>query len=42
MSVLEAVRLSKRFITAAIAHGLAIGNGTGPANPLAWLDQRED
>lgn len=42
MSVLDAARLSKRFITAAIAQGLAVGNGTGPANPLAWLDRRED
>ena len=42
MSLLDAVRVSKRFITAAIAHGLAIGNGTGPANPLAWLDHRAD
>jgi len=41
-SLLDAVRLSKRFVTSAIAHGLAIGKGTGPANPLAWLDQRED
>jgi hydroxymethylpyrimidine/phosphomethylpyrimidine kinase len=41
MSVIDAVRLSKRFITAAIAHGLAIGKGTGPANPLAWLDDGE-
>lgn len=41
MSLLDAVRLSKRFITAAIAHGLAIGKGTGPANPLAWLDDGE-
>jgi len=42
MSVLDSVRRSKRFISAAIAHGLALGHGTGPANPLAWLDQRED
>jgi len=42
MSLLDAVRLSKQFITAAIAHGLAIGKGTGPANPLAWLDHRAD
>lgn len=35
----QAVAEAKRFITAAIAHGLAIGKGTGPANPLAWLDE---
>ena len=34
----EAVDLGKRFITTAIRHGLAIGKGHGPANPLAWLD----
>ncbi len=34
----EAVTQAKGFITLAIAHGLAIGRGTGPANPLAWLD----
>lgn len=33
-----AVTEAKRFITVAIAHGLAIGKGAGPANPLAWLD----
>lgn len=38
LSLCEAVEQSKRFITAAIAHGLAIGRGTGPANPLAWLE----
>jgi len=32
----DAVEEAKRFITVAIAHGLAIGKGTGPANPLAW------
>jgi hydroxymethylpyrimidine/phosphomethylpyrimidine kinase len=34
-----AVERSKRFITLAIQHGLAIGHGTGPANPLAWLER---
>lgn len=33
----EAVVQAKRFITRAIEHGLAIGSGCGPANPLAWL-----
>jgi len=27
------------FISAAIAAGLPLGAGNGPANPLAWLDQ---
>jgi hydroxymethylpyrimidine/phosphomethylpyrimidine kinase len=35
-----AVERAKRFITLAIQHGLAIGHGTGPANPLAWLEQK--
>ncbi len=35
-----AVERAKRFITEAIAHGLAIGHGTGPANPLAWLEKK--
>ncbi|MFQ5667584.1 MAG: bifunctional hydroxymethylpyrimidine kinase/phosphomethylpyrimidine kinase, partial [Candidatus Binatia bacterium] len=33
-----AVEGAKRFITVALRHGLAIGRGTGPANPLAWLE----
>jgi hydroxymethylpyrimidine/phosphomethylpyrimidine kinase len=32
----DAVDEAKRFITIAITHGLAIGQGTGPANPMAW------
>lgn len=35
----EAVARAKQFITVAIRHGLAIGAGDGPANPLAWLDR---
>lgn len=35
-ALVEAVRQAKRFISTAIAHGLALGTGTGPANPLAW------
>lgn len=35
----QAVHEAKRFISTAIAAGLAIGKGNGPANPLAWLDQ---
>jgi hydroxymethylpyrimidine/phosphomethylpyrimidine kinase len=37
-SLQEAVRRGKEFITAAIRGGLAIGHGSGPANPLAWKD----
>ena len=33
----DAVALGKRFITSAIRHGLAIGGGIGPANPMAGL-----
>jgi hydroxymethylpyrimidine/phosphomethylpyrimidine kinase len=36
----EAVERAKRFITVAIHHGLALGKGAGPANPLAWLEER--
>ncbi len=32
----DAVGEAKRFITIAITHGLAIGKGAGPANPMAW------
>jgi hydroxymethylpyrimidine/phosphomethylpyrimidine kinase len=39
MPLVQAVQQSKRFITRAIAHGLALGGGTGPANPLAWLER---
>jgi hydroxymethylpyrimidine/phosphomethylpyrimidine kinase len=38
-SLVDAVTAAKRFITTAIAHGLAIGKGTGPANPLAWREE---
>ena len=33
--VKEAVRLGKEFVTNAIKGSLAIGNGSGPCNPLA-------
>ncbi len=36
----EAVERTKRFITVAIRNSLAIGKGAGPANPLAWLEER--
>jgi hydroxymethylpyrimidine/phosphomethylpyrimidine kinase len=42
LSLPDAAREAKRFISAAIAAGLAIGGGSGPANPLAWLDKRDD
>jgi hydroxymethylpyrimidine/phosphomethylpyrimidine kinase len=38
LGLVEAVGEAKRFVSAAIAHGLALGSGHGPANPLAWLD----
>jgi hydroxymethylpyrimidine/phosphomethylpyrimidine kinase len=41
LSLWKAVEQSKRFISVAIRHGLAIGHGNGPANPLAWLDNAE-
>lgn len=31
----EAVSLAKEFVTEAIRHGLALGGGTGPADPMA-------
>ena len=36
----EGVAAAKRFVTAAIRGGLALGQGCGPANPLAWLHHR--
>ncbi len=36
-SLRDAIEEAKRFISTAIAHGLAIGKGSGPANPLSWL-----
>jgi len=40
LPLLDAVTIAKRFITVAVRHGLAIGHGPGPANPLAWLKER--
>jgi len=37
-TLLAAAQTAKRFVTAAIAGGLALGGGDGPADPLAWLD----
>ncbi|MCR3923159.1 MAG: bifunctional hydroxymethylpyrimidine kinase/phosphomethylpyrimidine kinase [Firmicutes bacterium] len=37
LSPLAAVTNAKRFITAAIAHGVAIGSGYGPTNPMGAL-----
>ncbi|HUI27822.1 MAG TPA: bifunctional hydroxymethylpyrimidine kinase/phosphomethylpyrimidine kinase [Candidatus Kryptonia bacterium] len=37
-SLADAIAIGKRFITVAIRNGLALGRGSGPANPLAWLD----
>jgi hydroxymethylpyrimidine/phosphomethylpyrimidine kinase len=39
VSLEEAVARAKSFIAVAIAEGLALGKGSGPANPLAWLDR---
>ncbi len=36
-SLRDSVEEAKRFISAAVAQGLAIGKGVGPANPLAWI-----
>jgi hydroxymethylpyrimidine/phosphomethylpyrimidine kinase len=41
MPLLDAVHRAKRFIGAAIAAGLPLGKGSGPANPLAWLPPGE-
>jgi hydroxymethylpyrimidine/phosphomethylpyrimidine kinase len=41
LSLLDAVRRAKRFISTAIEGSLALGKGNGPANPLAWLDSME-
>lgn len=36
-SVIEAVRLGKDFVTEAIRHGLSIGGGRGPCDPIGIL-----
>lgn len=36
LELFEAVARAKEFIDIAIAHGLPLGKGKGPANPLAW------
>jgi len=41
LGVWEAVVRAKRFVTAAVAGALALGSGSGPANPLAWLEVEE-
>jgi hydroxymethylpyrimidine/phosphomethylpyrimidine kinase len=38
----EGVAAAKQFVTAAIRGGLALGQGCGPANPLAWLQHRPE
>lgn len=38
----DAIVTAKRFISAAIRGGLALGRGPGPANPLAWLQENEE
>lgn len=37
LELAEAVARAKEFIDRAIDHGLPLGRGHGPANPLAWL-----
>jgi len=39
-SLIDAVRRAKQFVTLAVINGLALGKGSGPANPLAWLDRQ--
>jgi len=39
LEVVEAVAAAKRFITEAIRHGLALGQGHGPTNPYAAASQ---
>lgn len=39
-SIGEAVAVGKRFITEAIRAGLPLGHGNGPANALAWLNEK--
>jgi hydroxymethylpyrimidine/phosphomethylpyrimidine kinase len=41
LSTLDAATRAKQFISVAIADGLPIGKGNGPANPLAWLHGKE-
>ncbi len=41
MSLEDAVGFGKTFITEAIACGLGLGKGAGPANPLAWLEAEQ-
>lgn len=41
-TVKESVAAAKQFITAAIRHGLAIGKGYGPANPMSAFSEKVD
>ncbi len=36
----DALDMAKQFITTAIAHGHALGGGTRPVNPLAWINMQ--
>ena len=36
-SLIDSIRAAKRFVSAAMSHGLAIGAGTGPVDPLHLL-----
>jgi hydroxymethylpyrimidine/phosphomethylpyrimidine kinase len=41
LSVAEAVKKAKEFVTTAIAHSLDIGRGCGPTNHMAWNNDGE-
>ncbi len=36
-TLVDAIRIAKRFVTEAIRHGLAVGRGTGPTDPFFFL-----
>jgi hydroxymethylpyrimidine/phosphomethylpyrimidine kinase len=40
--LVEAIRAAKRFVSAALRFGLAIGSGTGPVDPSFGLHHRSD
>ncbi|MDR3301269.1 MAG: bifunctional hydroxymethylpyrimidine kinase/phosphomethylpyrimidine kinase [Spirochaetaceae bacterium] len=38
LSVLDAVKTAKKFITASLSHSFALNKWVGPGNPAAWRD----
>jgi len=42
LSLTRAIEMAKKFVTGAIRHGVAIGGGSGPADPLYAMQQPED